>query len=138
MLTGIVPTVFQLLRGPYWNIKGTAMGDVTPGDWLPHKHGREDLRNEEWLVVACGYDTGDIDANICAVNSRDGADAHLLAASKDLLAALTVATKWIVDLAESGDAGFWDAEKMPEVIQARTAISKALGISSTLQMKEAA
>lgn len=44
-----------------------------------------------------------------------------------LLAALQETVTWIVELANSGDAGFWDPEKMPEVIQARAAIAKATG-----------
>jgi len=36
--------------------------------------------------------------------------------------ALNGTVKWIVQLADSGDAGFWDAETMTEVIQARAAL----------------
>jgi hypothetical protein len=36
--------------------------------------------------------------------------------------ALNGTVKWIVQLADSGDAGFWDAETMPEVIAARAAL----------------
>ena len=38
--------------------------------------------------------------------------------------ALTDCVNWIVELANSGDAGFWDAEKTPEVIKARAALSE--------------
>jgi hypothetical protein len=37
--------------------------------------------------------------------------------------ALNGTVKWIVDLAESGDAGFWDADTFPEVIAARAALN---------------
>ena len=36
--------------------------------------------------------------------------------------ALKETVSWIVDLANSGDAGFLDADIMPEVIQARAAL----------------
>ena len=55
------------------------------------------------------------------------ANARLIAAAPDLLEALKACEAWIVDLAESGDAGFWDASKAPQVIQARAAIAKATG-----------
>ena len=42
---------------------------------------------------------------------------------KRLEEALTGTVKWIVDLAESGDAGFWDADTFPEVIAARAALN---------------
>jgi hypothetical protein len=53
------------------------------------------------------------------------ADAHLIAAAREIHAALKLCVAWIVELAESGDAGFWDAEKMPEVMAARAALAKA-------------
>jgi hypothetical protein len=56
---------------------------------------------------------------------REEANARLIAAAPELLEALRACEKWIVDLAESGDAGFWDASEAPEVIAARAAIAKA-------------
>jgi hypothetical protein len=41
---------------------------------------------------------------------------------KRLEEALKETVSWIVDLANSGDAGYLDAEIMPEVIQARAAL----------------
>jgi hypothetical protein len=41
---------------------------------------------------------------------------------KRLEDALKETVSWIVDLANSGDAGFLDADIMPEVIQARAAL----------------
>ena len=38
---------------------------------------------------------------------------------KRLEEALEGTVKWIVDLGESGDAGFWDAETIPAIIEAR-------------------
>ena len=36
--------------------------------------------------------------------------------------ALNGTVNWIVELAESGDAGFWDAETVPPIIAARAAL----------------
>jgi len=41
---------------------------------------------------------------------------------KRLEEALNGTVKWIVDLADSGDAGFWDAEEVSEIIAARAAL----------------
>lgn len=57
------------------------------------------------------------------------ANAHLIAAAPDLLDAVKGMVSMYVELVESGDAGFWDAEKVLEVIAARAAISKAEGRS---------
>lgn len=57
------------------------------------------------------------------------ANARLIAAAPDLLAALSTFLTEYVRLVESGDAGFWDAEKEPKVIAARAAIAKAKGQS---------
>lgn len=52
------------------------------------------------------------------------ADPHV-SLQDEMLAALEGAVSWIVEHADSGDAGFWDAEKMPQVIAARAAIKRA-------------
>lgn len=41
---------------------------------------------------------------------------------KRLEEALEGTVKWIVDLADSGDAGFWDVDEQPEIIAARAAL----------------
>jgi hypothetical protein len=43
---------------------------------------------------------------------------------KRLEEALEGTVKWIVDLADSGDAGFWDVDEQPEIIAARDALKK--------------
>ena len=43
---------------------------------------------------------------------------------KRLEEALEGTVKWIVDLADSGDAGFWNSEEQPEIIVARAALKK--------------
>ncbi|WP_063976804.1 hypothetical protein [Sphingobium yanoikuyae] len=55
------------------------------------------------------------------------ANARLIAAAPELLEALDGVLAKYTGLVESGDAGFWDAEKEPEVIAARAAIAKAKG-----------
>lgn len=52
-------------------------------------------------------------------------DALIIVAAPELFDALTKLTKRYVALVESGDCGFWDAEKEPEVIAAFAAIAKA-------------
>lgn len=54
-------------------------------------------------------------------------NARLIAAAPDILTALRAMTQRYVDLANSGDAGFWDPEEEDEVIAARAAIAKAEG-----------
>lgn len=48
----------------------------------------------------------------------------------DLLEALRTFVTEYVELVESGDAGFWNAEDEPKVIKARAAIAKAEGRSA--------
>ena len=48
----------------------------------------------------------------------------LLQRIKRLEEALEGTVKWIVHLADSGDAGFWDVEKQSEIIAARAALKK--------------
>jgi archaellum component FlaC len=43
---------------------------------------------------------------------------------KRLEEALNGTVNWIVKLADSGDAGFWDAEEVSEIISARAALKK--------------
>lgn len=42
-----------------------------------------------------------------------------------LMRALEEYAEWIVDFGASGDNGFWDGEKMPQVIKARAALKTA-------------
>ena len=43
---------------------------------------------------------------------------------KQLEEALEGTVKWIVQLADSGDAGFWHVDDQPEIIAARAALKK--------------
>ena len=58
---------------------------------------------------------------LAAVHDR----ARLIAAAPDMWAALQSMVGHYVELAESGDAGFWDPNTEPEVVAARAAIAKA-------------
>ena len=52
---------------------------------------------------------------------------NLAVAAPDLLEALELLVSKHVELIESGDCGYWDAEKTVEVQAARAAIAKAKG-----------
>ncbi len=54
----------------------------------------------------------------------DGDRKHYMDRIKRLEEALEGTVKWIVDLADSGDAGFWDVDEQPEIIAARDALKK--------------
>lgn len=101
-------------------------GSHTPGPWRVFLV--KDGPNKGQLL-GVGQETGegvaDAHGGLWGSGGEKLANAHLIAAAPDLLEALKATTAWIVELAESGDAGFWDAEKAPEVIQARAAIAKA-------------
>ena len=49
---------------------------------------------------------------------------RLVGALEEAERALEALTRWVIDLAESGDAGFWDGEKTPEVIAGRAALTR--------------
>lgn len=68
-----------------------------------------------------------VDAHVAYIKaiadlSRDKVE--LLERIKRLEEALEGTVKWIVHLADSGDAGFWDVEKQSEIIAARAALKK--------------
>lgn len=66
-----------------------------------------------------------------AERARIDANSHLARAAPELLEALNGVVTLYVELANSGDAGFWDPETVLEIIQARAARAKALGEQST-------
>ena len=59
------------------------------------------------------------------------ANARLIAAAPELLESLKFLLARYVQIANSGDAGFWDPEKEPPVMEARAAIAKAEGCLQT-------
>lgn len=61
----------------------------------------------------------------CAAMVGANANMHLISSAPDLLEALKLFVSEYVELVESGDAGFWDAEAEAKVIKARAAILKA-------------
>lgn len=62
-----------------------------------------------------------------AITEETRANARLIAAAPTMLEALKDMVNMYVELVNSGDAGFWDPEKVPQVIQARAAIALAEG-----------
>lgn len=80
-------------------------------DALAKYHGM--LRTVQAEIIAPYGDT---------VNAVD-----FIAAAPDCFEVLDALLEMYVDLANSGDCGNWDPEKMPEVISARAAIAKAKG-----------
>ena len=60
-------------------------------------------------------------------NQEQEDNAKLIEVAPELLEALQALLKNHVTLVESGDCGFWDAEKEDEVIKARSALKKATG-----------
>ena len=63
-------------------------------------------------------------AYIKTISDLNQDKAELLEHIKRLEEALEGTVKWIVHLADSGDAGFWDVEKQSEIIAARAALKK--------------
>ena len=64
---------------------------------------------------------------ICEINPRRLDCAHLIAAAPVMKEALENFLEEYVQLVNSGDAGYWDAEKEPKVIAARAALALANG-----------
>ena len=63
-------------------------------------------------------------AYIKTISDLNQDKAELLERITRLEEALEGTVKWIVHLADSGDAGFWDVEKQSEIIAARAALKK--------------
>jgi hypothetical protein len=94
----------------------------TPGPWFTEDAQPGDL----FRYVMCGE--GDTLAHLCRTsingNQNAEADARLIAAAPELLAALKVALR---DLEMISDTGDWGTELDPAIFQAREAIAKAIG-----------
>lgn len=97
----------------------------TPGPWHIYKG------NPNWIMaVDPGDDTPWLIAKTephAGPGDATPANARLIAAAPELMAALTGMIDMYVELVESGDAGFWNAEEVHEVIAAHAAIAKATG-----------
>ena len=96
------------------------MNKYTKGPWI-----RDD---DPWRVIRDG-DGGLLmgDETYYPFNSYNDADWDLIAAAPEMFEALTALLERHTDLVESGDCGFWDAEKEEEVTKARAALAKARG-----------
>lgn len=68
-----------------------------------------------------------------AQHAASYADARLIAAAPDMLAALTALLERHWQLVMCGDCGNWDVETEKEVIAARAAIAKATGSQSSTE-----
>ena len=102
----------------------------TPGPWTSENRSFQHDTFDGIPIIEAGTGYGIASAwqvdNIKASDTQR-ANAHLIAAAPDLLAALKVMLANEIALAESGDAGFWDPETTDHVKQARAAIAKAEG-----------
>lgn len=101
----------------------------TPGPWK--LCGPNDGRNS---AVVAGVEGGDPPYILCDVykdveeiarNAK--ANARLISAAPDLLAALKFFLERYVAFVASGDCGNWDVKFDPEVVKATAAIAKAEG-----------
>ena len=93
------------------------METYTPGPWFASEDG-EVYSKSSYTSVA-----------MVLMNESGPDNARLIAAAPDLLEALKLFVSEYVELVESGDAGFWDAESEEKVKKARAAIAKAEGRS---------
>ena len=102
----------------------------TPGPWEIEE---DDYGGEIWLggdgcgmIVVNGWVNGGCMAHPVEW-AKLQANARLIAAAPDLLAALEALFSDYKSLADSGDAGFWSLEDTVEGQQALAAIAKATG-----------
>lgn len=96
---------------------------TTPGPWAAD-------RNDVRVAVRGGLFIARCYAIPCEdeperYNGERAANARLIAAAPELLAALRLFLERYVSLVNCGDCGNWDPETDEEVIQARAAIAKA-------------
>lgn len=98
----------------------------TPGPWR-----QVWSTNGHFMIGIAGQDgVGVTDSRFNLWSGDDAeakANAHLIAAAPELAEALDCLLTTYVEMVNSGDCGFWDAEKQPEVIAARAALAKARG-----------
>ncbi len=106
----------------------------TPGPWCIGSMTVRSLASGEWPEVAIHVGDFANRGNVLAVvhMGGDGAlssdpgpitdNARLIAAAPALYEALEKMTKRYVELVNSGDCGFWDANTDDEVIAARSAL----------------
>ena len=104
-------------KGP-WVMMDRSEELGTPSFWIGVNHPEYEFVSHAEIRPGCGEAAGlgDMEAN-----------ALLIAAAPDCFEVLDALLEMYVDLANSGDCGNWDPEKMPEVISARAAIAKAKG-----------
>jgi hypothetical protein len=97
------------------------MSDTPISDSTPH--------NVAELGMLCRSLERDLTASNAIIRQQqllDEANLRLQERIKRLEDALNGTVKWIVDLANSGDAGFWDVDEQPEIIAARAVLKKEI------------
>ncbi len=97
------------------------MSKHTPGDWyVSHNELTSDsLPGRNTIATMAAW--------LPHAEEEQRANARLIAAAPCLLEALRMMTSHYCNLVRSGDAGNWEPDAEPEVMQARAAIAKAEG-----------
>lgn len=109
--------------GPWFAVNAT---DVFTGLGASTRDGVSADTNDGWRIADCDVAVAFVDGVEMEMGfSEKLANARLIAAAPDLLAALVNFTEEFCRSANSGDWGFWDPEEQEEVIRARAAIAKA-------------
>lgn len=103
-----------------WGLGGGCLvtGAHTPGPWVIRT-----LENFGFNVVH--YVGGDKFDILRVAKTSEEANARLIAAAPELLAALQALFNSYKNLADSGDAGYWSIEDQPEGKQALAALAAA-------------
>lgn len=122
-----------------WRHRYDELHDITgpmPGPWTWEVHDKS-------MATLCGGGEDAITGHIMAIvpcpacceratewnwghcQTPSIANAKLISAAPDLLAALQTFVGKYVEMVDSGDCGFWDPETEEKVIAARAAIAKA-------------
>lgn len=107
----------QHTPGP-WGVLSTAVGPAYTAVCIGQLNEEKGLNGASDEYAVCV---------VPLIHDESRANARLIAAAPDLLAALQVLFDDYKSLADSGDAGFWSLEDTPYGQQALTAIAKATG-----------
>jgi hypothetical protein len=95
---------------------------------VPSQGGQAVKTSTETLIKAMRILSSDIQSDDGVANAAIAEAAQRLAEQQERIKRLEEAIegtiKWIVDLANSGDAGFWNPEEQSVIIAARAALNK--------------
>jgi hypothetical protein len=89
----------------------------TPGPWLADEDDRPDM---EWNIHVVRADEPDCRICFMAIGSETQANAQLIAAAPELLAALKIARKYVNEIINNQDKGY-----APHLVGIDAAIAKA-------------